>query len=109
MTADRNRINADGEDLAYVTLEIIDKDGNLVPDATIPVNVSVNGQGSLLAVATANLKDLEPKTSPRVTTYKGRATIVVRSGKKAGKATITASSPELKGSYRKSINIKTAL
>jgi beta-galactosidase len=109
MTSDRNRINADGEDLAYVTLEVIDKDGNLVPDATIPVNVSVNGQGTLLAAATANLKDLEPKTSPRVTTYKGRATIVVRSGKKAGKATITASSPELKGSYRKNINLKTAL
>ena len=54
----------------------------------------------------ANLKDIEPKTSPNVTTYKGQALIVVRSGKKAGKATITATSTQFKGIGRQNITIK---
>lgn len=91
LTADRNQIKADGQDLAYIKLEVIDKDGNPVPDATIPVTVNVKGHGTLLAAASANLKDLEPKTSPNVTTYKGQAIIVVRSGKsKAQKVNISA-------------------
>ena len=90
LTPDRKRINADGEDLAYIRLEILDKDGNMVPDASVPVTVNVTGNASLLAAATASFKDLEPKTSPKVTTFKGRAVVVVRSGRKAGKAVVTA-------------------
>ena len=106
LTTDRKQISADGEDLAYIKLEVIDKNGNLVPDATIPVKVNVNGKATLLAAATANLRDIEPKTSPNVTTYKGQALIVVRSGKKAGKATITATSTQFKGIGRQNITIK---
>ena len=106
LTTDRKQISADGEDLAYIKLEVIDKNGNLVPDATIPVTVNVNGKATLLAAATANLRDLEPKTSPNVTTYKGQALIIVRSGKKAGKATVTASSSQFKGIGRQNITIK---
>jgi len=98
LTTDRKQIKADGQDLAYIKVEVIDKDGNIVPDASIPVNVKVSGKATLLAAANANFKDIEPKTSPNVTTYKGQAIIVVRSGKNAGKATITASSDKLKGS-----------
>lgn len=106
LSADKKQMLADGEDLTYVTLEIIDQEGNLVPDATVPVSVNVAGQGSLLAAATANLKDIEPKTSPRVTTYKGQAIIVVRSAKKAGKATISATSAELAKSAKVSVAVK---
>lgn len=106
LTTDRKQISADGEDLAYIKLEVIDKNGNLVPDATIPVTVNVNGKATLLAAATANLKDIEPKTSPNVTTYKGQALIIVRSGKKAGKATVTATSSQFKGIGRQNITIK---
>ena len=106
LTTDRKQISADGEDLAYIKLEVIDKNGNLVPDATIPVTVNVNGKATLLAAATANLRDIEPKTSPNVTTYKGQALIIVRSGKKAGKATITATSTQFKGIGRQNITIK---
>lgn len=95
LTADRKHILASGEDLAYITLEVIDKDGNIVPDANIPLNVDVKGRATLLAAASANLKDLEPKTSSKVTTYKGRAIVVIRSGNKPGKATVTVSSTKL--------------
>ena len=48
----------------------------------------VKGQGSLLAFASADLKDTEPYTTPRVKTWKGRALLVVRSGKKKGKTLV---------------------
>ena len=86
LTSDRKQMSANGEDLAYITVEVVDKNGNLVSDATLPVNVSVSGKAKLLAAASANFKDLEPKTSPSLTTYKGRGVIVVRSDKSAGKA-----------------------
>lgn len=106
LTADKPQMRADGEDLTYVTLEVVDAEGRLVPDATVAVNVNVTGQGSLIAAATANLKDLEPKTSPRVTTYKGQALIVVRSARKAGKVTVSATSADLPKAGKTTISVK---
>jgi beta-galactosidase len=85
LTADRAAITADGQDLAFVTMEVVDKEGRVVPEAAIPCNVEVSGAGSLMAAASADLKDTEPYTSPKVTTWKGRALIVVRSTHKKGK------------------------
>lgn len=92
LTPDKGTINADGQDLAYIVAEIVDADGNLVPDAEIPFDVTVGGAGTLLAAATADLKDLEPMTSNHVTTYSGRAIIVVRSSGKAGKIHLSTTS-----------------
>ena len=105
LTPDRNLINADGQDLAFIYVDVVDKDGNIVADADIPVTVSVKGRATLLAAASANLKDLEPKTTPKVTTYKGKAIIVVRSGRKAGKAVISATMPKGNGSKSTSLTI----
>ena len=92
LTADRKRMTADGQDLAFITVEVVDADGRVVPNASVPVNVKVSGQGTLLAAASADLKDVEPTVSPRVTTWKGRAMIVVRSSQKAGTVKVEASS-----------------
>jgi beta-galactosidase len=92
LTPDRTAISADGQDLAFITLEVVDREGELVPDAAIPCQVTVGGQGSLLAAASANLQDLEPTTSANVTTWKGRALIVVRSAQKRGSVSISVSS-----------------
>ncbi len=105
LTPDRNLINADGQDLAFINVDVLDKDGNIVSDADIPLTVSVKGRATLLAAASANLKDLEPKTSPKVTTYKGKAIIVVRSGRKARKAVISATMPKGNGSKSTSLTI----
>ena len=92
LTADRNVIAAGGQDLAYITVEVVDKDGRVCPDAAIPCEAVVKGQGQLVAFASADLKDREPKTSSRVTTWKGRALLVVRSSKTKGKAQINIKS-----------------
>ena len=92
LTADRRVISADGQDLAFVTVEVLDAKGNLCPEAAIPCEISVSGRAQFLAAASADLKDTEPYTSTHVTTWKGRALIVVRSTQKAGKTTVSVKS-----------------
>ena len=92
LTTDRQVLTADGQSLAYVTVEVVDNDGRLCPEADIPIEASVSGQARLMAVATADMKDLEPATTPRVTTWKGRAMIVVRSTQKKGSAHVRVTS-----------------
>ena len=92
LTADKPAFTADGQDLVYITVEVVDAKGRVCPDAAIPCEAEVKGQGRLMAFATADLQDREPKTSPRVTTWKGRALLVVRSNKKNGKATVSIKS-----------------
>ena len=92
LTADTQTLKVGGQSLAYITVEVVDKDGRVCPDAAIPCEVSVSGQASLMAAASADLKDREPATSPHVTTWKGRAIIVVRSTAKKGKAQVSVKS-----------------
>jgi beta-galactosidase len=93
LTADRTVLAADGQDLCYVTVEVVDRDGRLCPDAAIPCSAVVRGEGQLMAFASADLKDTEPSTSPRVTTWKGRALLVVRSTAHKGKLQVSVKSP----------------
>ena len=92
LTADKPTLKADGQDLTFITIEVVDAQGRVCPDAAIPCEAIVKGQGQLMAFATADLTDREPKTSPRVTTWKGRALLVVRSSKNKGKATVSIKS-----------------
>jgi beta-galactosidase len=69
-------------------VEVVDNKGNICPEAAIPCEAFVKGQGSLLAFGSANMKDPEAYTSPKVTTWKGRAMLVVRSTPKSGKINI---------------------
>ena len=88
LTADRYVMTAGGQDLSFITVEVIDREGRVCPNAAIPCEAIVKGQGTLLSFASADLKDCEPYTSPRVTTWKGRALLVVRSSQKKGKAQV---------------------
>ena len=92
LTPDRSVITADGQDLSYIIVEVVDSKGNVCPDAAIPCEAIVKGQGSLLSFASADLKDREPYTSPKVTTWKGRALLVVRSTQKKGNAQVSIKS-----------------
>ena len=92
LTPDRHVITADGQDLAFITVEVVDKEGRVCPNAAIPCEAIVKGQGQLLAFASADLKDREPYTSSQVTTWKGRALLVVRSTKKKGNVEVSINS-----------------
>ncbi len=92
LTPDRTVMAADGQSLTYVTVEVVDKNGYVCPNATIDCEATVKGQGTLLAFASADLKDTEPYTSPRVKTWKGRALLVVRSTQKKGSVNVSIKS-----------------
>ena len=92
LTPDRTVMAADGQSLTFVTVEVLDKQGTPVPEATIPCEATVKGAGTLLAFASADLKDTEPYTSSRVKTWKGRALLVVRSSQKGGSVNVTIKS-----------------
>ena len=92
LTPDRTVMAADGQSLTFVTIEVLDKQGTPVPEATIPCEATVKGAGTLLAFASADLKDTEPYTSPRVKTWKGRALLVVQSTQKGGPVNVTIKS-----------------
>ena len=92
LTPDRTVMAADGQSLTFVTVEVVDKDGTPVPEAVISCEAIVKGAGNLLAFASADLKDTEPYTSPRVKTWKGRALLVVRSTQKGGSVSVSIKS-----------------
>ena len=93
LTPDRTVMSADGQSLTFVTVEVLDKQGTLVPEAVIDCEATVKGAGKLLAFASADLKDTEPYTSPRVKTWKGRALLVIRSTQKGGSVSVSIKSP----------------
>ena len=89
LTADKSTFLADGQDLIYVTVEILDRDGRVCPDAAIPLTATVKGAGSLLSFASADLKDTSVYTDAHCTTWKGRALLAVRSSAKSGSVSVT--------------------
>ena len=93
LTPDRTTMTADGQSLTFITVEVVDKQGTPVPEAAISCEAIVKGAGTLLAFASADLKDTEPYPSPRVKTWKGRALLVVRSAQKKGSVSVSIRSP----------------
>ena len=89
LTADKSTFLADGQDLIYVTVEILDRNGLVCPDAAIPLTATVKGAGSLLSFASADLKDTSVYTDAHCTTWKGRALLAVRSTAKSGSVSVT--------------------
>jgi beta-galactosidase len=92
LTPDRTVMTADGQSLTFVTIEVLDKNGILVPEAAIDCEAIIKGQGQLMAFASADLKDTEPYTSPRSKTWKGRALLVVRSTQKKDSVNVSIKS-----------------
>lgn len=90
--ADRAAIKGDGQDLSFITVEIKDAQGNVVPNAAIPLTATIKGNATIVAAGNADLQDLTPYTSHRFKTWKGRALVVVKGLHKTGNATLTLTS-----------------
>ena len=90
LTADRNHIKASRNDLSYVTVEVIDKDGHLVPDAIVPLQFSAEGAGKIIAAGNANPSDMESFQQPQHKTFRGKCLVIVQPNGKAGKIKLKA-------------------
>jgi len=98
LTADRTRINTGNNDLSYVMAEILDKDGNIVPDAdNIIISFEVSGSGKVAGVGSGDPRDMSSFQQPRKKTWQGVCMAVVRPGAEPGKIMVRASSEGLRG------------
>lgn len=104
LTADRATITADGRDLSFITVRVVDKDGNLCPDAQHLVEYSVSGEGFYRAGANGNPVSLELFHEPRMQLFNGMMTAIVQSNTTPGEITLTA---KAKGVKAAKIVIKT--
>jgi beta-galactosidase len=90
LTADRTHINADRNDLAYVSVEIRDKDENLIPNTDITVKFIVSGEGELLASGNAAPNDMHSFRKPECKTFNGKCLAIIRPYSKAGSIKVNA-------------------
>ncbi len=90
LTPDRTSIRRDRNDLAYITVEVLDSAGDLVPDAIVLVKFSLTGAGQLAAVGNANPKDVDSFQQPHRRTFHGKCLAVVRPIGTPGSMTLQA-------------------
>jgi beta-galactosidase len=79
LTPDRDRIGRGPGDLSFVTVEIVDADGRLQPNAGHTVSFSVDGAGSIAAVGSGDPVSREPYIGARRSAHRGRCLVVLQS------------------------------
>lgn len=94
-TADRNMISSGGQDLSYLSVDLIDSEGLIQTTANHIVTFHIAGEGSLLAVANSNPMSSESFRKNQRKAWRGQCMAIVRSGKKPGKITLTVSADGL--------------
>ncbi|MEJ2884594.1 sugar-binding domain-containing protein [Pedobacter sp. GR22-6] len=85
LKADRKSLDADAQDLAYVQVELVDKDGCIQPNDDRKISFEVVGAGEIIAVDNANLKDTDAYIAKERKSWKGKAMVIIRSKKQSGK------------------------
>ena len=93
--ADRSTIKADGDDLSYLTVDVVDANGTILPDSENPVEFKLEGPGSIIGVDNGNPVSHESFKAPRRKAFHGKCLVVVQSGEKPGIIKLTASSQGL--------------
>jgi beta-galactosidase len=96
LSADRRILKANNKDLSYITVELIDKNGNINPKGEHLINFSVLGDGEIIGVGNANPMSLESYQKSFRKTWKGRCIVIVKAGKTPGKIILKASGEQLK-------------
>ena len=87
---DRSEIKADGKDLSFVTVKVVDKDGNLCPLAENEIIFKVKGTGTYRAGANGNTASLEAFQTPKMKVFSGMMTAIVASTEKPGTIVLEA-------------------
>ena len=102
---ERKTLAADGDDMAFVTVSLADKDGNFCPTADDELTFEVTGAGTYQAACNGDATSLEPFTEPQMKLFAGQLVIVVRSTKTPG--TMTLKVTDKKRKLEKTIDIRT--
>jgi beta-galactosidase len=90
LVADRESIRANRNDLSYITAEVLDEKGRLVPDASVSLRFSISGNGEIIATGNANPSDMESFQMLQHKTFEGRCLAIVRPKKSTGNIIVKA-------------------
>lgn len=90
LEADRSQINADGDDIAFINVKIVDKDGNFCPTEDREIAFTVKGAGTFKAVANGNAASIESFQLPKMKLFSGQLTALVQAAEKGGTITVEA-------------------
>ena len=93
--ADRTLIHADSKDLSYITVEVVDKDGNLCPKADQLLFFEVTGAGKLKALCNGNAIDQTPFSSNYMHAFNGKLVAVVESSTSNGEINLKVSGSKM--------------
>lgn len=96
LSVDRNTIDTDERDVAHVKVEVVDENGNVVPDANEMVQLIIEGEGTLIGFDNGNPFDHTSMKSNQRKTFNGLALAVIQSGTRTGIIRVKANSPVLK-------------
>jgi beta-galactosidase len=96
VTADKETLTADGNDLMFLTISAMDKDGNLCPTADNELSFKVSGTATFRGVCNGDATSTEVFTQPRMKLFNGQLVLVVQSTKKKGVCEVTVSGKGLK-------------
>ncbi|GAA0880241.1 beta-galactosidase GalB [Algoriphagus jejuensis] len=105
LLADRKVINADGQDVVHIEVNILDQDNNFVPTASNKINFKVSGEATILAVDNGDPKSEESFVGNTRSAFNGKSILILKATKEAGDISISAESEGL-GSVQ--INVKSA-
>lgn len=96
LQTDYTSLKADGKDLAYVTVRVVDKEGNLCPTDGRRLNFRVKGAGSYRASANGDPTCLDLFHLPQMHAFNGMLTVIVQAGETAGNLELQVSAKGLK-------------
>jgi len=91
LEADRTQLTAGGDDIAFVTVSIVDKNGNLCPTAAEQLNFAVKGKGTYRAACNGDATSLEQFHLPTMKTFSGKLVVLVQTTNDAGNIELTVS------------------
>jgi beta-galactosidase len=93
LTTDRDVLQADGEDLAFVTVEALDAQGRLQPNAAAEIQFTISGPGTMIAVGNGDGTSRETYQGDHRAFFNGRALVVVRTSRTPGSIRLEARVP----------------
>jgi beta-galactosidase len=93
---EQGSLKADGNDLAFVTISLVDKNGTFVPDATDQLTFEIKGQGKFRGVCNGDATSLEVFTEPKMKLFAGQLVVVVQAGNEKGQLTLRVSDKQRK-------------
>ena len=95
LTADRAVVRADGQDLSFVTVEVVDQAGRVEPAAAQNIQFAINGPGTIAGLGNADMTSGQPYQGAEYKVFHGRALVVVRTSATAGVIELSARAPGL--------------